>query len=75
MLYTDMLDLIFGSKENISFLCIGKKGGDILSKNYDVIESNNEIFDDLTFENISITGILIINKTWGNQTHLWVVSR
>ena len=41
------------SKENISFLCIGKKGGDILSKNYDVIESNNEIFDDLTFENVA----------------------
>ena len=41
------------SDENISFLCIGKKGGDILSKNYNVIQSNNEIFDDLTFENIS----------------------
>ena len=41
------------SDENISFLCIGKKGADILSKNYNVVQTNNEIFDDLTFENIS----------------------
>ena len=41
------------SDENVSFFCIGKKGGDILSKNHNVIQSNNEIFDDLTFENIS----------------------
>ena len=42
------------SDENVSFLCIGKKGFDILSKNYNVVQSNNEIFDDLTFENISV---------------------
>ena len=41
------------SDENISFFCIGKKGGDILSKSHNVIQSNNVIFDDLTFENIS----------------------
>ena len=41
------------SDENVSFFCIGKKGGDILSKSYNVIQSNNVIFDDLTFENIS----------------------
>ena len=41
------------SDENVSFFCIGKKGGDILSKNHNVIQSNNEIFDDLTFENTS----------------------
>ena len=41
------------SDESISFLCIGKKGADILSKNYNVVQTNNEIFDDLTFENIS----------------------
>ena len=39
--------------ESVSFLCIGKKGADILSKNYNVVQTNNEIFDDLTFENIS----------------------
>ena len=41
------------SDESVLFLCIGKKGADILSKNYNVIQTNNEIFDDLTFENIS----------------------
>ena len=41
------------SDENVSFFCIGKKGGDILSKTHNVIQSNNAIFDDLTFENIS----------------------
>lgn len=41
------------SDENVSFFCIGKKGGDILSKSHNVIQSNNVIFDDLTFENIS----------------------
>jgi F-type H+-transporting ATPase subunit gamma len=41
------------SDESVSFLCRGKKGADILSKNYNVVQTNNEIFDDLTFENIS----------------------
>ena len=47
------LEIANSSDENVSFLCIGKKGGDILSKNYKVVQSNNEVFDDLTFENIS----------------------
>ncbi len=41
------------SDENVSFFCIGKKGGDILSKTHNVIQSNNAVFDNLTFENIS----------------------
>ena len=41
------------SDENVSYFCIGKKGGDILSKTHNVIQSNNAVFDDLTFENIS----------------------
>ena len=50
------------SNENVSFLCIGKKGGDILSKNHNVIKSHNEIFDDLTFENISAIADILISK-------------
>ena len=50
------------SNENVSFLCIGKKGGDILSKNHNVIQSHNEIFDDLTFENISAIADILISK-------------
>jgi len=50
------------SNENVSFLCIGKKGGDILSKNHNVIQSHNEIFDDLTFENTSAISDILISK-------------
>ena len=34
----------------VDLLTIGKKGNDILSKEYNVIENNNSIFDDLTFD-------------------------
>lgn len=33
---------------------IGKKGYDILSKNFTVIEKHNEIYDDLTFNNVAV---------------------
>ena len=46
-------EIAASSDENVSFFCIGKKGGDILSKTHNVIQSNNAVFDDLTFENIS----------------------
>ena len=46
-------EIASSSDENVSFFCIGKKGGDILSKTHNVIQSNNVVFDDLTFENIS----------------------
>ena len=50
------------SNQNISFFCIGKKGCDILSKNHNVIQSHNEIFDDLTFENISAIADILMSK-------------
>ena len=37
----------------IDLLTIGKKGHGILSKQFNVIENNNEIFDDLTYENVA----------------------
>ncbi len=58
------------SDESVSFLCIGKKGADILSKNYNVVQTNNEIFDDLTFENISAIAeklmSMFLNKEFDN---------
>ena len=36
------------------YLAIGKKGGDILSKQSTLIDSNNEIYDDLTFDNVAV---------------------
>ena len=38
----------------VDLLTIGKKGNDILSKEYNVIENNNAIYDDLTFDNVSV---------------------
>ncbi|SFS39928.1 ATP synthase F1 subcomplex gamma subunit [Lutibacter maritimus] len=43
----------FKGKE-VALLTIGKKGFDILSKSFKVIEKDNEIFDDLTFDNVAI---------------------
>ncbi len=37
----------------VDILTIGKKGNDILSKEYTIIENRNDVFDDLTFETIS----------------------
>jgi len=54
--------LASSSAENISFFCIGKKGNDILSKKHKVIESNNEIFDNLTFENVSAIAEMLMEK-------------
>ena len=39
---------------SVDLLTIGKKGNDLLSKKHNVIESNNEIFDDLTFDNVAV---------------------
>ena len=54
-------EIATSSDENVSFFCIGKKGGDILSKTHNVIQSNNAVFDDLTFENISTIADKVMN--------------
>jgi F-type H+-transporting ATPase subunit gamma len=36
---------------DVDVFTIGKKGNDILSKEHNVVENNNAIFDDLTFDN------------------------
>ncbi len=42
------------SKGNLDLFCIGKKGSDHFSKsNFNVDRVNNEIFDELTFENVT----------------------
>lgn len=38
---------------SVDLLTIGKKGNDILSKEHNVLENNNEIFDNLTFDNVA----------------------
>jgi len=43
---------IYAGKQ-VDFMTLGKKGNDILKKTGNVIENNNGIFDDLSFENTS----------------------
>jgi F-type H+-transporting ATPase subunit gamma len=40
--------------KKVDLLTIGKKGNDILAKNFHVIENNNEVFDELTFDNVAV---------------------
>lgn len=42
----------FAGKQ-VDFMTLGKKGNDILKKTGNILENNNAIFDDLTFENTS----------------------
>jgi F-type H+-transporting ATPase subunit gamma len=42
------------NKISVDILAIGKKGGDVLSKAHSVIGNRNDIFDDLTFENVAV---------------------
>ena len=37
----------------VDLLTIGKKGNDILSKSYNILENRNDIFDNLTFEKVT----------------------
>lgn len=41
------------TEKQVDLLTIGKKGNDILSKKYTIIDNHNEVFDDLTFENVA----------------------
>ena len=42
------------SDKDVSVFAIGKKGEDVLSKTSSVISSRNDIFDDLTFDNVAV---------------------
>ena len=43
----------YAGKE-VSILAIGKKGSDLLTKQFNVVESNTSVFDDLTFDNVAV---------------------
>ncbi len=40
--------------KKVDLLTIGKKGNDILVKNYTIVENQNEVYDDLTFDNVAV---------------------
>lgn len=41
------------ANQEISYVAIGKKGNDALSKSGNVIDNNSPVYDDLTFENVA----------------------
>ncbi len=46
---------------SVDILSIGKKGHDILSKEYSILENRNDLFDDLTFENVAVVADQLMN--------------
>ena len=50
------------SEVSTQLLTLGKKGNDILAKTEDVMVNNNEIFDDLTFENVAVIAQSLMDK-------------
>ncbi|WP_031426799.1 ATP synthase F1 subunit gamma [Flavimarina sp. Hel_I_48] len=40
--------------KEVHFLTLGKKANDVLKKGYTVVENNNAIFDDLSYENVEV---------------------
>jgi F-type H+-transporting ATPase subunit gamma len=40
--------------KDVDIYAIGKKGNDLLSKQFTVIENKSEVFDDLTFDNVAV---------------------
>ena len=48
--------------KNVSVLAIGKKANDAFSKQSRVIANKSDVFDDLTFENVTTIAEMIMNK-------------
>ena len=48
--------------KNVSFLTIGKKANDLLSRNFDIVSNESPIYDDLTFDNVAIIAESLMEK-------------
>jgi F-type H+-transporting ATPase subunit gamma len=58
----------------VDLLTIGKKGDDILSKNYAVVENHKDIYDDLTFDNVAVIAEKLMHLfTEGNYDKIELV--
>jgi F-type H+-transporting ATPase subunit gamma len=56
------VSLASNENQEVSFLCLGKKGSDILSKKHNVILTKNEIFEDMSLENVKEIADVLIQK-------------
>ena len=56
------------SDVKVDIFSIGKKGGDVLAKKVSVVEKRNDIYDDLTFDNVAAIAeelmLLYTNRTY-----------
>ena len=50
------------SGKQVDVFAIGKKGNDVLKKTNTIVDNNNSIFDDLSFENVSEVAQLLMDK-------------
>ncbi|WP_339887218.1 ATP synthase F1 subunit gamma [uncultured Flavobacterium sp.] len=48
--------------KQVDVFAIGKKGNDVLGKNYNVIDNKSTIFDDLTFDNVAAIAQVLMDK-------------
>ena len=60
----NLTDTKYSSKK-VDIVCIGKKGGDILSKKNNVVDSFNSIYDEFTYENVKQISELLMEKFSG----------
>ena len=62
------------SGKKVSVLTIGKKGNDILKKSFDIYRNDSEVFDELTFENVTpIAEDLMTQFSEGNFDKIEIV--
>ena len=50
------------TNQEVSFVAIGKKANDILSKQYNVIDNQSEVYNDLTFDNVAEIAEMLMDK-------------
>jgi F-type H+-transporting ATPase subunit gamma len=53
---------VYYAGKQVDFFAIGKKGNDVLSKSNLVIENQSSVFDDLTFDNVSVIADSLTQK-------------
>ncbi len=49
------------SGKNVELLTLGKKGNDVLKKNYSIKQNNNQIYDELNYERVSEIAEILMN--------------
>jgi len=58
---TKLANDVYANQE-VSFVAIGKKSNDALSKNFNVISNHSNVFDDLTFNNVAEIAQMLMDK-------------